>query len=344
MVNKSRIVYIDIIRVVACAMVILMHTPHPEAGVPGFIQVPIYFLTAGGLVLFFMVSGALLLPTKMSTQQFLKRRIGKIAGPWLFWTLFYMAINISQKGLSSSVVDELFVYVSSPGRHVMWFMFVLLALYLITPILSFFVQNATKNEIIFYLFLWCITLILPWLSPYTALNLEISSPLYYFSGYVGYFLLGYYLHTYRPNIVKYAILLIALPLVAKLIYSMMDGQRSDELFWYLSIPVMLLSVAYFTIFQKAFDGKEMPVLVRVSGGGELLERFSNCSFGIYLIHIFIMRNLLWKVDFIVYGLGWIGQMVMTWTLTFLISFAITWAISYIPYSEYIIGYSSRKKI
>ena len=234
--------------------------------------------------------------------------------------------------------------VSSPGRHVMWFMFVLLGLYLVTPILSKFVQNATKKEVVLYLILWVITLVIPWLSPYTRLNLNISSPLYYFSGYVGYFLLGYYLHTYRPNFSRYAIILIAIPMVAKFIYTMMDGQRSDELFWYLSIPVMLLSIAYFTTVQKVFDEKkDKPWAYRIVGEGKLLEIISNSSFGIYLIHILSLRWLLWKVDFIVYGLGWIGQMIMTWTLTFLISFLLTWVISYLPYSEYIIGFTSRKK-
>ena len=170
MANNQRIVYLDVLRVVACCMIVLMHSPAPNSGVPGIIQVPIYFLTAGGLVLFFMVSGALLLPTNMATPDFLKRRIGKIAGPWLFWTVFYMAINIPESGLNLAELDNLFVYVSSPGRHVMWFMFALMGLYLITPILSRFIQHATRREVEFYLVLWMITLALPWLEPYTGLN------------------------------------------------------------------------------------------------------------------------------------------------------------------------------
>ena len=51
--ENNRIPYLDVLRVIACGMVVLMHTPHPDAGVPGYIQNPLYFLTAGGLVLFF---------------------------------------------------------------------------------------------------------------------------------------------------------------------------------------------------------------------------------------------------------------------------------------------------
>lgn len=334
--EKERIIYLDVLRVLACCMVVLMHTPHPQAGVPGYVQVPIYFLTAAGLVAFFMVSGALLLPTKMQTADFLKRRVGKIVGPWLLWTIFYIVVNINVADWSFVELEKLFVMVSSPGRHIMWFMWALLGLYLITPILSKFVQNASKKEVSFYLLLWCITLALPWLSPYTGLDLGVTSPLYYFTGYVGYFLLGYYLHTYRPNIVKFAPLLVAIPLAAKLVYTLQDGQRSDELFWYLSVPVMLMSVALFTTVQKT--------CIRMGGdNSRLLTLMSDCSFGIYLVHFFIMRHVIWKIDFIVYGLGWLGQLMMTWTLTMIISFVLTLAISYLPYSEYIIGFTNRKK-
>ena len=41
-----------------------------------------------GIGMFFMVSGALLLPIKISTKQFLHRRLKKIVGPILFWTFF----------------------------------------------------------------------------------------------------------------------------------------------------------------------------------------------------------------------------------------------------------------
>ena len=331
---KQRILYLDVLRVLACGMVLLMHSPHPNSGVPSYVQVPLYFITAAGLVLFFMIIGALLLSTKMSTGAFLKRRIGKIAGPWLFWTLFYIAIDIPKGKSSFGDIEKLFVYVSSPGRHIMWFMFVLLGLYLITPILSRFVSNASRKEILFYLILWCITLALPWFSPYSTLQLGISSPLYYFAGYVGYYLLGYYLHLYKPNIVKYVPLLLVLPLVAKYAYVLLDGQRSDDLFWYLSIPVMLMSIAWFSLFQKICES-------RPTHSNKRLSVISDCTFGVYLVHLFVMRNLLWKLDFVVYDCGWIGQIIISWALTVLISFGVVYIISFLPYSEFIIGYHQK---
>lgn len=60
------------------------------------------------------------------------------------------------------------------------------------------------------------------------------------------------------------------------------------------------------------------------------------------MHIFIMRRVLWNIDFITFGMAWVGQLIMTWVLTIAISFALTWTISFIPGSEYIVGYNKKK--
>lgn len=346
---KNRITYLDVLRVLSCCMIVLMHSPHPDAGVPGYVQVPLYFLTAAGLVMFFMLSGATLLNKEMAVGPFLKRRFGKVAGPWLVWTLFYMAVDANWQNLSLAEIDRLFVSVSTPGSHVMWFMFALSGLYLITPVLVPFLKMATKQEVEFYLLLWVLALAIPWLEPFTGLRMGVSSPLYYVSGYVGYFLLGYYLHNYRPNIWRLFPLFIAIPLVVKFGYYLYGRERSDELFWYLSIPVMLMTVGWFTLIYKLFDedvdGKVSRRITKVTSGGGILwlQRVSDCCFGIYLMHIFVMRKVLWKIDFLTNGLGWGGQILTSWLITWIISFALTWAISYLPYSEYIIGFTSRKK-
>ena len=73
----------------------------------------------------------------------------------------------------------------------------------------------------------------------------------------------------------------------------------------------------------------------------MITLLSNCCFGIYLVHIFIMRNILWKCDFISAG-GGIIQIILTILLTSLLSFAVVWCISKLPYSQYVIGYKSKK--
>ena len=82
--TKQRILYLDVIRIIACCMIVLMHSPHPQAGNPNYVVVLISFMTAAGIGLFFMVSGALLLPVEMPTMEFLRN----VSVRWCFQHCF----------------------------------------------------------------------------------------------------------------------------------------------------------------------------------------------------------------------------------------------------------------
>ena len=88
--EKERDYRLDWLRVIAISMIVLMHSPKPDVIVNGTILSAISYLTAPGLVLFFMISGSLLLGSTLNTRDFFKRRFSKILWPTLFWTLFYL--------------------------------------------------------------------------------------------------------------------------------------------------------------------------------------------------------------------------------------------------------------
>lgn len=54
----TRDISLDIIRVIAICMIVFMHSPIPGSA-PGFILSGLSYITAAGIGLFFMVSGAL---------------------------------------------------------------------------------------------------------------------------------------------------------------------------------------------------------------------------------------------------------------------------------------------
>ena len=59
-VLKNRVYELDILRVLACLMVICMHAPYPKEGANGLFLSTLSYFTAPCIGLFFMVSGALL--------------------------------------------------------------------------------------------------------------------------------------------------------------------------------------------------------------------------------------------------------------------------------------------
>lgn len=325
---KERDYRLDWLRVIAISLIVLMHSPKPDETISGFILSGISYLTAPGLVLFFMISGCLLLGETMSTRVFLKRRFSKILLPTIFWSVFYIVINIFSDPVPfKDILKSLFsIPFSVQGNGVLWFVYTLAGLYLLTPILSRWLKSATKREVEFYLLLWGITLIYPYIKLVLNINESKTGLLYYFTGYVGYFVLGYYLKRYsqksKPLFIIAFLLAMVIPCA---IY--VSGIEYDfySMLWYLSLPVALMAFCWFTVVMR-FPNKR----------SSIIEKASALSFGVYLVHIFIMRRVVWNLGFICDMPGLI-QIPAIMIITLLVSYLVVWLISRLPFSKYIIG-------
>lgn len=335
---KSRILYLDIIRILAFVMIVAMHAPIPNTGLNSFVLSTDSFLTAPGIGLFVMVSGALLLPVNLPTKLFLKKRIGKIAFPTLFWTLFYILVY-----RYNEIIEEIGicrVLFSIPFSHqygILWFMYMLTGLYLLAPILSPWLRLTTKRELEFYIILCAITMCYPYIRGFIGVNTGYSGILYYFGGYIGYFLLGYYLRVYVKvwSTWKCLILLFLPFLYAVILKTLQIQVQFYDYFWYLSTCVAMMCVAWFLLI------KQMDTIYNeASHFHRFIALVSNCSFGMYLVHIFVMRSVIWHWTWL-YNMGVIQIFAVT-ILTFLGSFVVTWLISYLPGAEYIIGFRQKR--
>lgn len=336
---KDRIVYLDIIRVFACVMIIAMHAPIPNTGLSCYVLSADSLLTAPGIGLFIMVSGALVLPIRIPTKAFLKKRFGKIAIPTIFWTFFYMLDYCQKRGTDG--IDFLRVLITIPFSFqfclAFWFMYMLAGLYLLAPILSSWLKQVSKKELEFYLSLWAITMCYPFIRDYIGINESYNGILYYFGGYAGYFLLGYYLRIYVNEWpVWKSLLLMFIPLSIATLFKVLEVQvRFYDMFWYLSAFVVMMSISWFMMAKRVnvdFDNSS-----RLHHG---LAFVSNCCFGIYLVHMFVMRSIIWNWMWL-YDIGPMQILVVT-ILTFIGSFLITWLISYLPGAEFIIGFKQKK--
>lgn len=132
--QKERIYALDWIRLLACLMVIFMHAPLPSDGANGVFLLANSYFTAPCIGLFFMVSGALLLPVKMPTKVFLQKRFLKVCIPTFIWSIFYLLL--SWNSAERFVQHVLSIPFSAQGTGILWFMYTLMGLYLLAPILS----------------------------------------------------------------------------------------------------------------------------------------------------------------------------------------------------------------
>ena len=298
---KERKIYLDLIRVIACIMVVIMHSPipatiNPETVNYGPFLVCNSYLTTPCVPLFFMVSGALLLPCKEGVGAFdyLKKRLSKVLGPTFCFTILYTITWDFPTDVKDAVLKLLSVPFCAHGHGVLWFMYTLVGLYLLIPILSHWVRNASKRELELYLCIWGVTLLYPFIGLFLEIETRTHGILYYFTGYVGYFLLGHYLSKYEVSLkilVVLAILMLPLPLLDKKLGWELDFETA---FWYLSITVAIMTATWFVAIKKYFGH-----LTKLDGFcGNFVSLTSNFGFGIYLVHIFLMRAFIWYFPFV----------------------------------------------
>lgn len=270
--------------------------------------------------LFVMLTGALLLPVKQEMGAFYRKRIPRVLFPFLIWSVLYNLFPwfTSLVGADKSVIYDFFVWAQSDNQSLtaclaniaripyhfnpiachMWYIYLLIGLYLYMPIFSAWVERASEKQKRFVLLLWLLTTLLPYLREYVShYNLGTCEwnefgMLYYFAGFNGYLLLGHYLRHHTASLGMGRALAGALPLFAAGFYVTWQGfvhitalphatPEQMELFWtYNSLNVALMSGALFVVLQQT----------RVTSPrlGRLLQNFTLCGFGIYMIHYFFV--------------------------------------------------------
>lgn len=306
--STERIISCDYLRVIAVFAVILMHTTASgfyslDISAPGWLACSAWnSMTRFCVPVFVMISGALFLnpDRQVSFRQLFQKNILRLVTAYLFWSALYAIDTGIQAG---SVNSGIAAFIS--GHYHLWFLNLMIGLYLIVPFLRKITQS--ENLTVYFLVLslfsaiviprafeWIEELQIPGLirllpyvrSAYTKLNLHF--PL----GCTGYFLLGYFLrsHALTRCQQKICYLLGAASFVfilgGTVLVSRRQGSASDLLNGYLSLPVLFESTAVFVFSQNH--------LARTPGsekGYRFLLRLSKCSFGIYLVHAFVLEKL-----------------------------------------------------
>ena len=69
--REKRYYSFDLIRLVAIILIIIMHSPKPGVVTSGIVLSGLSFISAPGIGLFFMISGALLLENNLPQKEFL---------------------------------------------------------------------------------------------------------------------------------------------------------------------------------------------------------------------------------------------------------------------------------
>ena len=216
----------------------------------------------------------------------------------------------------------------------LWFLYMIIGLYLVTPILRAFVRGASRGDFHwFFLLVFLFACIIPTilrLRPSQTLSLYVNNlNLKLVLGYVGYYVLGYYLKAYtlsRPAeylIYVLGILGAAVTVGGTAWLSQQRGMLVQTLYNYDSPNIALMSAAVFVFFRYVLGvSEERSRRQRVSGVAKI-------SFGIYLVHVFFLILLR---HFGITALSFVPALsvpVLS-AAVFLGSFTVAWPLSKLP--------------
>lgn len=343
---RKEIPWIHLLRVIACLMVVCLHCQTMASS--SFIldvwakqfDVIVSLVTKPCVPLFFMITGYLILPYKNEDDifGFYKKRILRVLYPLLIWGVIYAILpyflGICSK---SQMLSELILSPIKAPHYIggiLWYLFILIGIYLAIPFLSNRIYS-NKKILKLWLGIWFVTSIIFILKQYEPEllgenkwedNFDLTI---YFSGYMGYLLMGYYLHRFSWHIernyrfVDDRILLVILILINLVINRKLQIDKS-----FLSVGTVMLSIFVFMLFMRV-NMKPFGGLYR--GVVEL----SRMSFGIYLSHMFVLHSIT-KHVFEYMGSGIIVQ-ILVMALTFIGAYILTKCISFLPWKKYIIG-------
>ena len=237
--SRKREVWIDWMRVAACFMVLLVHSTEPfYLGGEGSLILTksdafwsSFFdsFVRACVPLFIVASSYLQFPIHYSAGEFVRRRSVRILVPFLVWTVVYALVW----GEPVENFRNLIFNFNYAAGH-LWFVYMLIGIYMIMPLLSPWAEKVGKRELQVYLAIWVFTLFIPlirdWVGGTMAFTYGPSGlprqtlyPLwgetswnsygifYYISGFIGYLFLGLYLRKFVGELSWGKTLAIAIP-------------------------------------------------------------------------------------------------------------------------------------
>jgi surface polysaccharide O-acyltransferase-like enzyme len=355
--NGNILLPVDLIRTVAIILVILLHAanePNPNLllmspqGVQLWWTSDIYESLAITCVpLFIMLTGALLLqPSKAEEpiRVFFKKRWNRIGIPILFWAVAYFAWRFFVNGETLTLNSILQGMLAGPYFH-FWFLYLLVGLYLLTPIIRVIVAHANWKIIKYFLFIWFVgTSLIPIFTLYVDISPQTTwfrQNVFVLTGLVGYFILGAYVTKLRirSSILSTAFILSSIWTVigTYLVIGTIGEHYSQFFLDDSSFSVIISSVVLFFILASI---PNQIVENRFPHANRVLKLISQNTLPIYLFNIMVIETfqrgyLGFKLS--VTTLNPIIEIPLLTIVTLLICVAIIAALKKIPYVKRIVG-------
>lgn len=343
--ETKREIWLDFLRVTACFLVMVVHSTEPfylggngslVVNASDAFWVSVFEALARCCVpLFVIASSYLQFPIHYSTGEFFRRRAVRIVIPMLFWTVVYALVW----GEPLSNFKGLLLNFNYAAGH-LWFVYMIIGLYLVMPMLSPWAEKVSRRELEVYLGIWLLTTLFPFIremagGPAPLITAADGLPaiaqfplwgeaswnpfglFYYVSGFLGYLLLGLYLRRFVANSrLSYAMgwtfffvgfLLIFYGFMQRMSAAgpfPISGPLDLAVGWETAIMFCGLPVALTALGLTLVFRYTFRLKPEVADGSGFYKHIvlplSKAGYGMYLMHMLVLGNLFP----LLHGLGW----------------------------------------
>lgn len=296
--QEERNVSLDVLRIAAVMGIIAVHaidgleTIHP---LRDWVTRNVYYsMVRWSVPAFIMISGALFLDHNrpFSTRRLFRHNVLRIVVAYCVWTIAYMPLLMADNQDHLNIV---LLFIKGPFH--LWFLFMIVGLYVIVPLLRQITADRRKEE--YFLCLAFLTAsAVPYLLRVISLLDETTGGVLQYSysqlgiflpaGFTGYFVLGHYLTAYTTGHRKKHLIYwlgaasTVLIAVATIGLSLKMGRFVFMLYEWLTPFAFLQSAAVFLFFTS----RDWTCLKKHE---DRLKKVSKLTFGIYLVHIMVME-------------------------------------------------------
>lgn len=314
--QNQRNTELDILRIVACIMVIIIHFSclliNDTTNRENFtILICFDSIARSAVPIFFMISGILFLGDKREIDiNKIIYKINRLLIAMTFWGFLYFFSNYYDHN-SNLMINIICTIPNVLGANAhFWYIPTLIGIYILIPLLKLMVQNKKITK--YYLIIWIlftvikktIIILFPILlykheflknainiALINIFNLELYS-------YCGYFVIGHYLYDYfnkKINIIILIITTITSQFFCSVInyyatYYIYNGTAWLEMQDYLSLTTLIESLCILLIFKNYVSQIKISDKIK-----KIIKNISSCTFGIYLIHPLLTEKLFDKM-------------------------------------------------
>ncbi|HGN0124905.1 TPA: acyltransferase [Proteus mirabilis] len=293
-INKNISESIDLLRVIACFLVVTLHSSaiwfYSFSDFWWKVNI-IDSLTRVSVPLFIMITGVLLINEKNIDYSTIPKRITRAIKIIFFWSAIYY-LTYSEKNIN--IIDFIYKAIFNDIKFHFWYLYALIGFYISIPILSSVYKNSNSKTIFIIILLWSISSNVELLSFFipSLYSVKYIYNIEFLSNFIGYLILGKLLSDiFLGGSVKikslylFALYFAFSTLTAFATYIISNNKEPNLLFYSYTSPMTIIASSFIFLFilkstahvNNAFKKK--------------IKTIANLTLGIYCIHILILEKL-----------------------------------------------------